>query len=137
MAGHDVDHEMTKENDQAATIINNSDAKATINNNNLPLPGKSNNKVCVVVVDLECMYSTNTWRRKHTAFQMRNTCVTKKGKCELTLLCILQGKPIPGLTWDLNAEMIEKSISSKCIRAYKNTLYITYRRNFDCITYMI
>jgi hypothetical protein len=53
MAGHDVDHKMTKENDQAATIINNSDAKATINNNNLPLPGKSNNKLCVVVVDLE------------------------------------------------------------------------------------
>jgi hypothetical protein len=32
-----------------------------------------------------------------------------------TLLCILQWKAIPGLTWDLNAEMLnEKSISSKC-----------------------
>ena len=28
----------------------------------------------------------------------------------------------PGLTWDLkNAEMIGKSISSKCIQPYKNT----------------
>ena len=44
---------------------------------------------------------------------------------------------LPGLTLDLNADMIEKSISSKCIQAYKNTLYITYRRNFDYITYMI
>ena len=38
---------------------------------------------------------------------------------------------------DLNAEMIEKSISSKSIRAYKNTLYIIYHRNFEYITYMI
>jgi hypothetical protein len=41
------------ENNQAATINNNSDTRATINNNNLPLPRKSNNKLCVVVVKLE------------------------------------------------------------------------------------
>ena len=54
----------------------------------------------------------------------------KKGKCELTLLCILQWKAIPGLTWDFNAETIEKSIS-KCLQAaYNKALYKTYRRNF-------
>ena len=61
MAGHDVDHKMTKENDQAATIINNSDAKATINNKNLPLPRKSNNKLCELLslIWSECILRTN------------------------------------------------------------------------------
>ena len=46
-----------------------------------------------------------------------------------TLLCILQWKAIPGLSWDLNAEMLnEKSISSKCFWAYKNALYTTHLR---------
>jgi hypothetical protein len=43
MAGHDVYYKRTKENDQAATI----------NNNNSPLPRKSNNKLCVFAVELE------------------------------------------------------------------------------------
>ena len=51
---------------------------------------------------------TQKWCRIHTALQMQNTCVSEKGKCKLTLLCILQWKAIPWLTWDLNAEMIEK-----------------------------
>ena len=53
MAGHGIYHKRTKENDQAVTINNNSDARATINNNNPPLPRKRNNKLCVVVVELE------------------------------------------------------------------------------------
>jgi hypothetical protein len=53
MGGHDVYYKRTKENDQAATINNNSDTRATINNNNSPLPRKSNNKLCVLAVELE------------------------------------------------------------------------------------
>jgi hypothetical protein len=121
MAGHNVYYKRTKENNQTATIDNNNNTIATFNNNNLPLLRKSNNKLCVVVVKLE---------RIHTTLQMQNTCVTKEGKCELTLLRILQWEAIPGLTWDLNAEMIEKSMSSKCIQAYKNTMYIIYHRYF-------
>ena len=34
------------------------------------------------------------------------------------------------------AEMIE-NLSLKCIRAYKNTLYTAYHRNFNYITLMI
>jgi hypothetical protein len=50
---HKFYYKRKKENDQAATIDNNSGTRATINNNNLPLPRKSNNKPCVVVVKLE------------------------------------------------------------------------------------
>jgi hypothetical protein len=53
MAGHDVYYKRTKENDQAVTIDNIGNTRATINNNNSPLPRKSNNKLCVVVVELE------------------------------------------------------------------------------------
>jgi hypothetical protein len=53
MAGHNVYYKRKKENDQAATIDNNSSTRATINNNNLPLPRKSINKLCVLVVKLE------------------------------------------------------------------------------------
>jgi hypothetical protein len=53
MAGHDVYYKRTKENDQAVTIDNNSDTRATINNNDSPLPRKSNNKLCVLAVKLE------------------------------------------------------------------------------------
>jgi hypothetical protein len=49
-----------KENDQAATIDNNSNTRATINNNNLPLPRKSNNKLCVVAIELESNWSECT-----------------------------------------------------------------------------
>jgi hypothetical protein len=53
MAGHNVYYKRTKENDQAATINNNSNTRATVNNNNSPLPRKSNNKLCVLAVELE------------------------------------------------------------------------------------
>ena len=53
MAGHDVYYKRTKENDHAATMENNGDTRATINNNNPPLPRKWNNKLCVVLVELE------------------------------------------------------------------------------------
>jgi hypothetical protein len=53
LAGHDVYYKRTKENDQAATVDNISDTRATINKNNPPLPRISNNKLCVVVVELE------------------------------------------------------------------------------------
>jgi uncharacterized protein YcfJ len=53
MTGHDVQYKRKKENDQAVTMDNNSDTRATINNYNLPLPRKSNKKVCVVIVELE------------------------------------------------------------------------------------
>jgi hypothetical protein len=41
MAGHDVYYKRIKENDQTATINNNSKARATINNKKLPLPIKA------------------------------------------------------------------------------------------------
>jgi hypothetical protein len=53
LAGNNVNHKRTKENDQAATIDNNSDTRATMNKNNSPLPRMSNNKLCVAVVELE------------------------------------------------------------------------------------
>jgi hypothetical protein len=62
MAGHDVYYKRTTENDQAATIDDNSDTRATINNNNLPLQRKSNNKLCVVAVELESNWSECTLR---------------------------------------------------------------------------
>jgi hypothetical protein len=56
MAGHNVYFKRTKENDQAATMNNNSDTRATINNNNSPLPRKSNNKLCVLAFELNEFY---------------------------------------------------------------------------------
>jgi hypothetical protein len=62
MAGHNVYYKKTTENDQAATIDNNSNTRATINNNHSPLPRKSNNKLCVVAVELESNWSECTLR---------------------------------------------------------------------------
>jgi len=60
MAGHNVNYKRTKR--ERSGCDKNSDTRATINNNNLPLPRKSNNKLCVVAIELESNWSECTLR---------------------------------------------------------------------------